>query len=644
MSKKDKLKIPRVPREVGMDLDARIEAVREAVPEAFAEGKVDCAKLKEALGDFVDERPERYSFTWAGKRDAIRLAQTPTRATLVPVLDESVDWDNTKNVFIEGENLETLKLLLKPYYGRVKMIYIDPPYNTGNDFVYPDNYADPLALYLKMTAQRDNDGDLISTNTDTSGRFHSAWLSMVLPRLLLARPLLADNGAIFVSIDDHEVHNLRLLMNDVFGEENFVAQIVWQKKYAASNDAKGIAVMHDYILVYQRSDSFARRLLPRTDSANKPYKFTDEDGKGPWRSDNLLVKSYSEKYVFGITNPVTGKVYYPPKGSCWRASEETVAKWVKEKRIFFGKDGKGAPQLKRYLNEVQPGVVPTTWWSFQEAGHNDEANKEMRTLFQEKSPFDTPKPTRLIRRMLEISTSPDDEEYVLDFFAGSGSTADAVLQQNEQDSGQRKFLLVQMPESTGRDDYPTISAITKERIRRAIKKIKDNKQSNLKLAGNTAYEDLGFRVYKLAESNLRQWPAPITGETTAEEYQATLDDFGDPILPGAKPEDVIWEVAIKEGFSLSSKIENVEGLGKANVFKVSDEKEQYDTTTGERTTFTQSFFICLDDKFSLDTAHKLKLERKRKDGSEGDKLIVRDTALDDTTAANLALQCNLKRI
>jgi adenine-specific DNA-methyltransferase len=265
------------------------------------------------------------------------------------------------------------------------------------------------------------------------------------PRLFLAKNLLRDDGVIFVHIDDNEVHNLRMVMNEIFGEENFVASIIWQKKYAASNDAKGIAAMHDYIICFQKSDKFKRNLFPRTDKQDALYKHDDGDGKGLWRTDNILVKSFSESYVFPIINPNTGKEFLPPKGSCWRASKDTIEEWIKENRIFFGKEGTGAPQLKRYLKEVQQGIVPTTWWSFEDAGHNDEASKELKFIFGEKSPFDTPKPTRLIKRILELSTQPDTNDIILDFFGGSGTTAHAVLELNKNDGGNRKFILVQMP-------------------------------------------------------------------------------------------------------------------------------------------------------------------------------------------------------
>ncbi|MCQ2270071.1 MAG: DUF559 domain-containing protein [Bacteroidales bacterium] len=462
-------------------LKERLEALRSLIPEAFTEGKIDWEKLKAALGEEVNFSNERYVLNWAGKSDAFRIMQQPSAATLVSCKEESVDFDNTENIFIEGENMEVLKVLQKSYFGKVKMIYIDPPYNTGNDsFIYPDKFSETKEEYQKRVGDKDADGymmrdGMFQKNSRENGQYHSNWLNMMMTRLYLAKSLLRDDGVIFVSIDDNEVHNLRLLMNEIFGEENFVASIVWQKKYAATNDSKGFSTTHDYIVVYQKSELFNRNLLPRTEEQNLPYKNDDNDGKGLWRSDNLLVKSFSESGVYPIINPNTGKEYYPPKGSCWRASKETMETWLSENRIFFGKDGKGAPQLKRYLNEVQQGRVPITWWTFDEVGHNDEANKELSAIFESKTPFDTPKPTRLIKQALLIGS--DKDSIILDFFAGSGTTAHAVMQLNKEDGGHRKFICVQLPEPCDEKSeaykagYNTIAEIAKERIRRAGAKL-----------------------------------------------------------------------------------------------------------------------------------------------------------------------------
>lgn len=458
-------------------------------------------KLKENLGEWAnDTARERYEFTWPGKREAQREAYRQINKTLRPAKDESVNWDTTQNLYIEGDNLEVLKLLQESYLGKVKMIYIDPPYNTGNDFIYKDNFARSREEEDLLCGNVDEEGTRLvnfERNSESNGRFHSDWCSMMYSRLLLAKNLLSDDGVIFISIDDNEATNLRRLCDEVFGEENFVAQVVWQKKYAATNDSKGFSTTHDYIVVYQKSISFNRNLLPRTEEQNKPYKNDDNDGKGLWRSDNLLVKSFSESGVYPIINPNTKEEFYPPKGSCWRASRDTMKQWLDENRIYFGKDGKGAPQLKRYLNEVQQGRVPVTWWTFEEVGHNDAANKEVQALFGGKAPFDTPKPTTLLAQMLRIGS--DKDSIILDFFSGSATTAHAVMQLNAEDGGNRQFIMVQLPEVTDEKSeaykagYQNICEIGKERIRRAGTKLKEKfPESNF---------DAGFRVLKVDSGN-----------------------------------------------------------------------------------------------------------------------------------------------
>ncbi len=553
--------------------EEKLNKLKEIIPEVFTEYKIDWEKLKAALGEDIEFKNERYVLNWAGKSDAFRVLQSPTTATLVPNKEESVNFDTTENVFIEGENLEVLRVLQKAYFGKIKMIYIDPPYNTGNDtFIYPDKFSETREEYLSRIGDKDETGyltreGLFRKNSKDSGRYHSNGLSMMYPRLFLARNLLRDDGVIFVSIDDNEVHNLRLLMNEVFGEENFIANIVWQKKYAATNDAKGFSVMHDHIIVYQKSGFFERNLLSRTKEQDKPYKNDDNDGKGLWRSDNLLVRSFSPSGVFPIKNPKTGKEFYPPEGSCWRGNKKTIEKWLKDGRIFFGKYGNGAPQLKRYLNEVQQGRVPTTWWPFSEAGHNDAANKELKSLFHTKAPFDTPKPTMLIKQMLKIGSNNSD--LILDFFSGSATTAHAVLDLNKAGGGNRKFILIQLPEPTSppvkgdkggseayKAGYKTIADIGKERIRRVIKKTKeelDETPPGLPLTGEeqAPKQDLEFKAFKLKESNFKIWRTKIN---TEEELVEQLAFHTDPLDGNAKTENVLYELLLKSGVPLTAKI------------------------------------------------------------------------------------------
>jgi len=609
-------------------LKDKIKELKKIIPEVFSEGKIDVTKLKATLGEEVNTENERYVLNWAGKSEAFRILQQPTTATLAPAPKESVDFNNTENIFIEGENLEVLKVLQKSYYGKIKMIYIDPPYNTGNDsFIYPDKFSESKEDYLKRIGEKDEEGYLLKEglfrkNSKENGQFHSVWLSMMYPRLFLARNLLRDDGVIFISIDDNEVHNLRMVMNEIFGEENFVANVVWQKRYSASNDTKGFAALHDHIIVYQKTDSFQRNLLPRTEKQDKLYKNDDKDGKGLWRSDNLLVKSYSENYVFPIINPKTKKEYYPPKGSCWRASKDTIEEWVKENRIFFGIDGKGAPQLKRYLNEVQQGIVPNTWWSFDEVGHNDEANKELKDLFESKAPFDTPKPTRVIMRMLEIATKNNDNDYILDFFSGSSTVAHAVLQKNVLDGGNRKFICAQLPEKCDEESeafktgYKTIADIGKDRIQRTIKKLKQEIKENKDLFSKDKIGvDLGFKVFKLKESNFKVWRNDVI--EGKDDLGKQLDMFQDPVKPGAEMNSMMWELLVKSGYELTTKVEERE-ISKCPVYIIADGElviclsKLTETAVKEILKLKPKKVICLDsifeknDKLKTNTALQMK--------------------------------------
>jgi adenine-specific DNA-methyltransferase len=436
--------------------------------------------------------------------------------------------------------------------------------------------------YDNETGAIDEEGNKLFLNTTTNGRFHSDWLSMMYERIVIARDLLRDDGVIFISIDDNEVANLRKIGDEIFGEENFVANVVWQKKYAATNDAKGFSNLHDHIIVYQKSFNFDRLLLPRTDEQNKPYKNDDGDGKGLWRSDNLLVRSFSESGVYPIKNPNTGQEFYPPQGSCWRASKKTMKIWLAENRIFFGKDGKGAPQLKRYLNEVQQGRVPNTWWTFQEVGHNDAANKELKALFNTKAPFDTPKPTSLIRQMLLVSANKKD--IILDFFSGSATTAHAVMQLNAEDGGNRKFIMVQLPEPTAEDSeafkagYGNISEIGKERIRRAAKKIQeDNTDKDL------SNIDFGFRVFKLDSSNMKD-----VYYNPNEIDQRTLTNLKDNIKEDRSDKDLLYQVLLEMAVPISANV-NEETVGNKTIYRVND-----------------NFLIaCFDDEVDLETVTKI---------------------------------------
>jgi adenine-specific DNA-methyltransferase len=533
-------------------------------PEICTEGgKIDFERLKLTLGEMVDVGKERYGMNWPGKAECFRTIQAPSAGTLLPCLEESVNFNTTENLVIEGDNLEVLKLLQKAYLGKVKVVYIDPPYNTGNDFIYPDNYTESLQTYLEYTGQVDSEGHKFGTNSDTDGRFHSRWMNMMYPRLYLARNLLSDDGVIFISIDDNEVANLRKLCDEVFGEENFVANIVWQKKYAVSNDDPGIAPMHDHIIVYSKSNDFERNLLPRTDKQLKRYVNLDNDPRGVWSSDNYISnKSRYERPTlwYSIKHPKTGEDVWPDENAVWRYSKEKHLQIEHENRLYWGPDlTYHRPRIKRFLSEIQDGIVPSTWWEFEEVGHNDEGQKETAEILGKKV-FSTPKPVRLLKRILEIGSGRKD--LVLDFFAGSGSFAHAVLEQNSADGGNRKFILVQLPELTNNNEFPTIADITKERVRRVILKLNEADAGKLPLGEK---QDRGFRAFKLAESNFKPWNSQFSTDATTLAQQLELHI--EHIREGRSPQDILYEILLKSGFPLTTPVEAL-GLEGKQVFSV----------------------------------------------------------------------------
>ncbi|HET6387337.1 MAG TPA: site-specific DNA-methyltransferase [Armatimonadota bacterium] len=437
------------------------------------------------------------------------------------------------------------------------MIYIDPPYNTGNEFIYPDNFREGLQEYQRFTGQVDGDGVRLTTNAETDGRYHSRWLSMMYPRLFLARNLLREDGVIFVSIDDHEVHNLRLLMNEIFGEENFVATIIWQKVFSPKNTARHFSEDHDYVLLYARDAAgWTPELLPRTEEMQERYSNPDDDPRGAWASSDLCARNYYGRGTYSVTCPSGRVIAGPPTGTYWRISPDKFREIDVDGRVYWGPSGDNMPRLKRFLAEVKAGLVPQTLWKYQDAGHTQEAKKSLLqfvTFSTSDSVFDTPKPPRLIERMLRIATTDQEHDIVLDFFAGSGTTAQAVLELNQEDGGNRKFILVQLPEPTGKDDFPTIADITKERVRRVIQKLEKGSDGKLALEDAPA-PDLGFRVFKLASSSFTLWDADAVPKD-AEVLGQQLELYANHVATDRSELDILYELLLKLGLALTVPIE-----------------------------------------------------------------------------------------
>jgi len=522
-----------------------IERLKTIFPEAFTEGKVDFEVLKQLLGGAIDEREEKYGLNWHGKRRARQLALTPSTGTLRPCPEDSVDWDTTHNLMIEGDNLEVLKLLQKSYAGKVKLIYIDPPYNTGHDFVYKDDFQDNIKNYLMLTGQVDSDGRKISSNTESSGRFHTDWLSMMYPRLKLARNLLRDDGAIFISIADHEFHNLRTAMDEVFGPENFIATVIWHKMDSPKNTAMHFSEDHDYILVFAREAEIWRpKGLERTEEMIARYKNPDNDPRGVWLLSDLAARNFYAQGRYPITTKSGKVIPGPPAGSYWRVSKGKFDELDRDKRIWWGESGDNRPGIKRFLSEVRQGVVPQTYWPWKDVGSTRNAKQELSQVMGAASGEDlfiTPKPTRLIERMLQIGTEAADNDIVLDFFGGSGTTGHAALLANAKDNGNRRFILVQLPEPTGDPKFPTIAELSTERLRRSAKKIKEE---NPMFAG-----DLGFRVFKLASSNIRAW------DPNRDDLPKTLQESVEHLKTDRTEADILFEVLLKLGLDLMVPIE-----------------------------------------------------------------------------------------
>ncbi|MFA7252601.1 MAG: site-specific DNA-methyltransferase [Candidatus Paceibacterota bacterium] len=588
-----------------------LQKLRAVFPNFVKDGQVDF----DALQKFFDKEgilsgEEKFGLNWAGKSNAFKAIRTPAIGTLVPQPEESKNWDSTENVFIEGDNLEVLKLLQKNYREKIKMIYIDPPYNTGKDFVYKDNFTQDVSDYYEQTGQTKG-GIKMTANTEKNGRYHSDWLTMMYPRLFLGRNLLKDDGVIFVSIDDNEVANLRMIMDEIFGEENFVAQIVWHSKYTVANDTRYLSQQHEYVLCYAKNKENIDKLrLPRTQKMDDRYTNPDNDPRGPWKATPLHAKSGNgESYTYIFSNGVKWKA---PQGRYPRYGLITLRRLDEENRLWFGKDLKTTPSVKTYLSELSTdGCVSGDVWHFDDVGHTHSSNEELADVLG-KGMFDNPKPTRLVMKAIQLSCNEND--LVLDFFGGSGTTAHAVMQLNAKKEGveNRKWICVQLPEVTDEDSeaykagYKTIAEISRERIRRAGDKIKKG--------------DIGFKSYKLSTSNYRQWN--VSGVQNEKEILKTSKLFlENPLVDKYDEKSVVYEILLKEGFDLNSKIEQQKSDLKSWIVIDGD----------------KNLFVTFVENVTKEQVEKLGL-------SENDTFVCFDSSLDDTTKVNLGRYINVKVI
>lgn len=537
----------------------------ELIPEVIADGKVDVEKLKELLDSDAADTSERFGLFWPGKKRALRAAQEPTTATLRPDFENSKAWDTTKNVFIEGDNLEVLKIMQKHYHAKIKMIYIDPPYNTGKDFVYPDNYKEGLDTYLEWTRQVNEEGKKLSSNADTEGRYHSNWLNMMYPRLKLARNLLTEDGVIFISIDEAEAANLRRLCDEVFGENNFIADAIWRSKDNSNNDAKRFSLDHNHTLIYsRRSDWTPARIFDESKQGH--FKNPDNDPRGSYFDGNPLNSpNYRENLRYSITSPL-GIEISPPKNG-WRWSRESMQEKIDSGEIRFTEDGR-AIRRRTYLADMK-GLPPSSLWTDLEVtGHNRQAKYELLKLLPE-DVFDTPKPVKLLRFIMQLA-AVGTNDIVLDFFAGSSTTADAVMRMNAEDGAKRRFIMIQLPEPTPTKSaareagYSTIAEIGRKRISAAGDSIKSGEEGRLDEQNQPT--DVGFRAYSLADTNFSKWK--VSSDVDRTQLEQHLFDLRESSSQDkASADDLLWEILIKQGYSLTEQIGsiNVAGLNLSSV-------------------------------------------------------------------------------
>lgn len=579
----------------------------QSFPECTSEDGIDFEMLRRALGDWVEAGTERFGLVWPGKAQCMKVIQQPSVATLKPERNESIDFESSDNVFIEGDNLEVLKLLQKSYFGKIKMIYIDPPYNTGQEFIYPDNYTESLDTYLAYTGQIDGEGRKFSTNTDKVGRYHSNWLNMMYPRLYLARNLLRDDGAIFISIDDHELSRLRELCDQIFGEENFKADIAWQKRYTRSNNTVDFTTVVEHVLVYAKSEAFEVNLLPRTEEADARYSNPDSDPRGEWKGASFLNPASPQdrpNLCYPLKNPNTGKVVHPTTNA-WRRSREAFEDLLADNRLYWGPDGKASiPSIKMFLSEAR-GLTPTNFWPHDYAGHTDEGTRDLEAIIPGKV-FNNPKPVQLVRRMLEHACNgPGD--IVLDFFAGSCVTAQATIELNFEDGANRSFILVQLPEpveegsNAAKAGFSTIAEIGRERIRRVIDKARKAKEGELDF-GQKEVVTIGFKAFRLGQSNFKIWDGR-SDPADVEDLARQLELHVDHRRSESTADDIVYEILLKAGFALSTDIVKITLAGK-EVFSIEDgalliclEKNITPELIDALADFEPLQVICLDEGF-----------------------------------------------
>ena len=584
----------KIKKDINNVVNDNLKALEQLFPSAVKDGQLDIKALKEELGDFEEVTTEKYELNWAGKQNAKKIVQQGIgNKTLKFVEKDSKNADTTENIYIEGDNLEVLKLLRQNYYNSIKMIYIDPPYNTGNDFVYNDTFKMDKEESDKAEGIISENNEKLQKNQKSTNRYHANWLNMMYPRLKLARDLLTDDGVIFISIDDNEQANLKRLCDEIFGEKNFVAQVIWERAYAPVNLKKHFSESHDYIICYSKNVNLSvNNGLKRSEEADNRYANPDNDPRGIWQSDNFSVGPAVESNIYKIISP-SGRENYPPNGRSWRVSEEKFKEMLLDNRVWFGEDGNGVPRQKRFLSEVKNSITPMTIWKYTEVGHSQDATKKLKELFNGIHVFDYSKSIELVKRCVELYT--DKNDIILDFFSGSATTAHAVMQLNSEDNGNRKYIMVQLPETTDEKSeafkagYKNIAEIGKERIRRAGEKIKqeiEEYNSNLKLGEEPKkVPDIGFKVFKVDDTNIKWYDL----ENFNEESQYSFDDPDSlDFVLGSNDIDIVYEIMLRQNdVPLSERLEVLTDIGNRTYF------------------YASTYLICLETEITEEMVEKL---------------------------------------